>query len=111
MPITVQAAPVSTLEQFEDALKAGTRRIFSSMFGEEVRCVRSLTPETPDISRVIAFTGRVSGYRCVHMKAAVACEIASTLVGFQFSLAVFEVFAVQPFTYGAVYNSVPSSQQ
>jgi chemotaxis protein CheX len=78
----VKICPAGTADEMKLALARALDEIFSTMFNAGALLIppESVT-EPARVSAVVGFTGRMSGWLCLHFSSAMACNVASGLLG------------------------------
>jgi chemotaxis protein CheX len=70
------------IRKIEDGLETALKDIFTTMFCHEVNVIPHMEIlDAPSISSIVGFTGRLSGMLGMHFSTAMACEVASGLLG------------------------------
>jgi chemotaxis protein CheX len=76
------ARSADLIDRIEMGLEAALQEIFSVMFKEKAEIVdHAHNLDSPHISSVVGFTGRLSGLLALHFSADMACRMASRLLG------------------------------
>jgi chemotaxis protein CheX len=75
------ARPAEWIDRIETGLETALQEIFSVMFNEKAEVVdHAFDLDSPHISSVVGFTGRLSGMLALHFSVDMACKMASRLL-------------------------------
>ncbi len=70
------------IRKLELGIEAALKDIFATMFNDNARVLRHTEiSDSPRISSVVGFTGRLSGMLSLHFSSDMACKMASALLG------------------------------
>lgn len=76
------ACSSEVIRKMEFALEAALKEIFLTMLNTEAEVIApALVTDTPRISSMVGFTGKMSGLLCIHLGGSQACNVASGLLG------------------------------
>ena len=81
-PCATATSSSELMKKTEDALLTFLSEIFGAMFNQQVRIVpHAEILDTLRLSAIVGFTGRFAGLLCIHLGSAMACSVASGLLG------------------------------
>src|SRR5689334_10687582 len=82
MPTPDAACAEFVHNDMEKGLERAVDEIFSTMFGESACFISpNEIPDTPRVSSIIGFAGRISGFLALHFSKEMACKVAEGFLG------------------------------
>ena len=78
----VKIGSIGTVDEVRLALARAMEEIFATMFNEAASIIpHEEIKDAPRMTAIVGFAGRLSGLLCLHLSSAMACNIASGLLG------------------------------
>jgi chemotaxis protein CheX len=82
MQQTATISPKEKAEMITPALTMALHEIFTTMFGTESEVIHvDQIPDTPRVSCIVGFGGKISGVLCLHFSQDNACDVAALMLG------------------------------